>query len=380
METSEALPAGAVLATDLAPLASGAGPFLTVVLNTEAGIQNAAQKSEQRWHALRRELSDRVPEDVLSAVDPLVPEAHLSGDGLFVVADGSGVRHVEHGPAPGPSDRGWWEPVPRLATALEWRQRAIPFVVALADRTGANLYGFRHGPDDRPDVDREVEGEDRPIRKVHPGGWSQRRYQERAENTWEQNAEDVARSIERLASRIEARLVLLAGDVRATTLIQESWPAGFELPVEVVSGERPWEGSGPRIPDAAQEVIDRFVESETRAIVDRFHQEKGQHDLAAEGAARTIAALSESRVGVLLVHEGAGGDATAWTGPEPIPVGSTRDELDGLGVGSPIEVPRVDAMLRAAIGTSAAVRFVPSNAGLADGVGALLRWSSPEGS
>ena len=207
METSQALPAGAVAPTDLVDLVGGEGPFLTLLLTTESGIENAAQRSEQRWKTVRSDLADRgVPDDVLAAVDPLVGDAHLSGDGLFVVADATGVRHVEHGPVPGPVDRAWWEPVPRLGTLLRWRQASVPFVVVLADRTGANLYGFRRGPDESPDVERTVEGDDAVISKVGPGGWSQRRYQDRAENTWQENAEDVAQAVARLASRIDAHL------------------------------------------------------------------------------------------------------------------------------------------------------------------------------
>jgi hypothetical protein len=382
METSEALPLGAVATDDLTELASSEGPFLTVLLVTEASVENAAQRSEQRWKTLRRELEDRgVPAEVLDSVDPLIADAHLSGDGLFVVADGSGVRHVEHGPAPGPVDRAWWEPLPRLRTMLGWRQASIPFVVALADRTGADLYGFRHGAEDRPDVESEVEGDDYPIRKVGPGGWSQRRYQERAENTWEENAQDVGQAIAKLAERVEARLVMLAGDVRAVGLIQDSLPAGFDLPVDVVPGHRPWDGSGLAIPDEAGEVLDRFAERETNAIVERFREEKGQNDLAADGSPAIIAALSQSQAAVLLLHdtpepndaEGSE-ESTAWVGADPTQIATSREDLEGLGIGSILEVPRTDALLRAAIATSAAVRLVPVETGLTDGVGALLRW------
>ncbi|MGZ4155176.1 MAG: baeRF2 domain-containing protein [Actinomycetota bacterium] len=384
METSEALPSGAVTLSDLADLVAAPGPFLTLLLVTEQDIENAAQRSEVRWKTVRSDLDDRrIPKEVLSAIDPLVPDAHLAGDGLFVVADAGGVRHVEHGPLPGPVDRAWWEPVPRLGTVVRWRQASVPFVVALADRTGATLYGFRRGPDDTPDLERDVEGDDYPIRKVHPGGWSQRRYQDRAENTWEENAEDVAQAIARMTSRIGARLVLLGGDVRATTLIQESWPAGFELPVEIVPGERPWEGSGPTVPDEAQEIVDRFVEGETAAIVGRFREEKGQQDLAAEGAPATIAALAASQVAVLLLHDVPepnddedADEPTAWVGPNPMQIATTRDDLEGLGIDPAIEVPRSDALIRAAIATSAAIRLVPVETGLRDGVGALLRWST----
>jgi release factor family 2 len=383
METSQALPAGAVAAGELADLTRGEGPFLTVVVTTEAAVENAAQRSEQRWKTLRADLEGRgVPEAVLAAVDPEVAEAHLSGDGLFVVADATGVRHVEHGPVPGPLDRGWWAPIPRLGTLLRWRQASVPFVVVLADRTGANLYGFRRGPDDAPDVERTVEGDDAVIRKVGPGGWSQRRYQDRAENTWQVNAEDVAQAVAGLASRIGVRLVLLAGDVRATTLIRESWPPGFDVPVEVVPGERPWDGSGTMIPDEAQAVVDRFVEAETEAIVARFREEKGQDDLAAEGAPATIAALAASQVAVLLLHDvpepDNGEDAdepVAWVGPDRTQIATTRAGLERLGVDPEVEVPRADALIAAVIATSAAVRLVPAETGLADGVGALLRWS-----
>ncbi|MGZ4129518.1 MAG: hypothetical protein ACXVPR_01650, partial [Actinomycetota bacterium] len=136
METSEALPSGAVTLSDLADLVAAPGPFLTLLLVTEQDIENAAQRSEVRWKTVRSDLDDRrIPKEVLSAIDPLVPDAHLAGGGLFVVADAGGVRHVEHGPLPGPVDRAWWEPVPRLGTVVRWRQASVPFVVALADRT-----------------------------------------------------------------------------------------------------------------------------------------------------------------------------------------------------------------------------------------------------
>jgi hypothetical protein len=379
METSEALPSGAVVASDLSELATGAGPLLTVVMNTEAEVENAAQRSEKRWRTLRSDLAETrgVPEPVLAAVDPLIPDAHLSGDGLVVVADASGLRHVEHGPTPGPQDQAWWEPLPRLAQPLSWRQASVPFVLALADRTGADLFGFRHGPEDHADVQREVKGEDFPIRKVKPGGWSQRRYQERAENTWEENAEDVAQAITKLAARIEARLVLLAGDVRAVGLIQDSWPGELDVPVEVIPGERHHDHSGRIVPEAAQAMIDRFVDADTRAFVDRFREERGQHDLAADGAAATIGALAAAQVAVLLLPNDADGDETsAWIGPESIQIAGSREDIEALGIEPAVEVRRTDALIRAAIGGSAGIRFVPADAGLTDGVGALLRWST----
>jgi hypothetical protein len=58
-----------------------------------------------------------------------------------------------------------------------------------------------------------------------------------------------------------------------------------------------------------------------------------------------------------------------------VPLTTRRDELSALGVAEPTEVRLVDAATRAAIATGAGIRLVPPSADLADGVGALLRWS-----
>ena len=49
METSEQLPHGAVEAADLAELVGRPGPFLSVYVNTEGGVENAAKRSQSRW-------------------------------------------------------------------------------------------------------------------------------------------------------------------------------------------------------------------------------------------------------------------------------------------------------------------------------------------
>ena len=51
-----------------------------------------------------------------------------------------------------------------------------------------------------------------------------RRYQDRAEDSWEHNADKVVDALARVAKVVDPRLVLLAGDVRAVALIRESLP------------------------------------------------------------------------------------------------------------------------------------------------------------
>src|SRR5205823_13146585 len=142
-----------------------------------------------------------------------------------------GVAHVEHGPAPLPLDVWRWAPLPSLARVLAWRQAAPPYVTVLADRRGADIVAVRR---ERPPIVLETVGEDYPLRKVQAGGWSHRRYQQRAENTWEHNAKNVATEVTRLAERVDARIVIVAGDVRALEPLRQ------DLPKEVVA--KPHEG------------------------------------------------------------------------------------------------------------------------------------------
>jgi hypothetical protein len=374
METSEQVTMGAVEAGDLASLAAAEGPFLSLYLNTEPDVENAAQRSETRWRTVRGDLADDgVPETVLEAIDPLVPEAHLEGACLAVIADRSGVLHVEHGTAVSPNDEASWAPVPRLLPVVGWRQSEPPYVVVLTDRAGADLFGFVRG---LPDAIRtEVEGEHDEIRRVAPGGWSQRRFQDRAEDSWKGNAEQVAERVVALADRIGAELAIVAGDVRAVELLRKALPDRIDRVVHVVEGERPWEGKGDPLPEETRDLVERHVRERGDALLARFAEERGQHDHAVEGVAATAQALARAQAAVLLVTEAADGDRPLWFGPEPTLLSSNERDLKELGVDSPQRGSAPDVLVRAALGTGAAIRLLEDPNDVREGVGALLRWS-----
>src|SRR2546428_966396 len=145
METAEGFPGGAVDASDLAEFVKDSGPFLSLYLHTEAEVENAAKRSLTRWKTARSDLAHQdVPEALLAEVEALVPDAHLQGDGLAVLATSEGIRHVEYGPVAGPEDAATWAALPALVPLLAYRQSQLPIVVVLADRTGADLVAFRH--------------------------------------------------------------------------------------------------------------------------------------------------------------------------------------------------------------------------------------------
>jgi hypothetical protein len=375
MERAGLTPQVAADISDLADLVKTPGPFLSLQLTTEAGIDNAAQRSEQRWKAARDDAAAQgCPEEVLSAVDPLIADAHLEGRGLSVLAAPAGAVHVEHGFRQPDRDLVRWASLPSLAQVVAWRQESPAYVTVLADRQGADLTGYRR---EGPDLHGEAGGEEYPIRKPGAGGWSQRRYQERAEHTWERNAADAADQVAALARRVDARLVVAAGDERAVTLLRDALPAELAGRFQVVSGGRSQDGSEQSFDDAARIAVGLAVNADTDGLLEKFREERGQADRAAEGPELTLHALAMAAVDVLLVAPDDPDDArTAWFGPDPTQVSLRSEDLRDLGVEQPVEGRLVDVAVRAALGTGAGVRVVEPGAGLGGGIGAVLRWGA----
>jgi peptide subunit release factor 1 (eRF1) len=245
-------------------------------------------------------------------------------------------------------------------------------VLVTTDRSGADLVGVSPG---RDEVRGQAGGATDPIRKVAPGGWSQRRFQQRAENNWEHNAQDVARQVVDLAQRVDARAVLAGGDVRAMQLLRDSLPTEQREGLIEIAATRSADGSGPRTPAAIAAALETISGRDTTELLRKYAEEAGQNDRATEGVDETIGALQRAQVDVLLLMESAIPDRTAWFGPEPAQVASKENALETFAVDNPQEGQLVDVLVRAALGTDAGVRVVPFSSLLDEGVGALLRWS-----
>jgi hypothetical protein len=384
MESSGTTPLGGqspAAVPDVAAAFEGTAPFVTVYLGTEAAVEQAAQQNELRWKTLRRDLEDAgAPAEVLAAIDPLVPDAHHRGRTLAVVADTAGVRLVRHEPEPPARDAAWVAPLPRVGPLLEWAQTAVPHVVVLADRAGADIIVFTRGADGTDSIDAPVlsvgeeTGDDPDLRKNNPGGWSQRRYQNRAENLWEANAKAVADQVTSLVDKTGARLVVVAGDVRALQFLRDNLPGPVAELLREVDGSRA-PGSG--LDDIADDVVKlaaSVAAEDTVAFLRQFKEERGQGDLAAEGSRATIEALAAARVDTLLIHDDPDDDRTAWFGPEPGMVALEQKTLADMGADNPQQARLVDVAIRAAFTTGAAVRIVPSAGSVKDGIGAILRF------
>lgn len=372
MDTRGVTPRVWVDAPDLSDLVSQPGPFLSLVLTTEAEIDNAAHRNELRWRQVRDELSGQgAPGDLLAQVDALVPEAHLKGQTLVVVGGPHGPAHVGQWPTRPFRELARWAPVPSLGPVLERRQEFPAHVLVVADRNGADITAVRH---DAARLQLEAGHQEEALPRVHAGGWSERRFQERAQNSWAHNARDVAHRVADLVDRVDARLVIVAGDVRALQLLRADLPDDVAALVAEVEGSRAADGAPDVHPAQVERLLAEVVARDTAAMVEKLAEEVGQHDRGRVGVAGTIAALSAAQVQVLLVRDDPDDERTAWFGDDPLVAGLRRSDLDGL-VEHPQEGRLVDVLIRSALAGGAGVRILPAGCGVEEGVGGILRWA-----
>lgn len=377
MESFRPRPPGVVDAAtlpELAALAEAPGPFVTVYLNTEPAVENAAQRNQLRWKDLRQSLEEQgAPAAALEAIDALVPDAHTQGRTLAVVAGPEGVRLARHEPEPVAAAVGRVGALPSLGPVLEWTQAAVPHVIVLADRVGADLVGVGGTGEDVLASVGPSDGHDPRIRKSKPGGWSQRRYQDRAEVTWEERAGEVAERVAAMVEDLGARLVVVAGDVRAVQLLREELPAEVAGLVQEVDGSRAVDGGVDQLAGEVVRLTDTVAAADTAECLRRWKEETGREGAGVEGTGPVMAALRESRVDVLLVHDDPADERTGWFLREAGMPAEGPVVLGELNLGEEPEAARlVDVAIFGALRTGAGIRVVPSVP--RDGLGALLRY------
>lgn len=377
---------GTTVETSDPALFDAPAPVVTVHLDARSDQVKADEALALRWRNARRTLeADGADAATLAAIDEAMgtPGAHAGGQSLVVVAAGGEVLVRRALPDPPPDgDEAHVGPLPHLLPLIAADQSAVTHVVVLVDKAGADLYA-RTGPvGDEADerlggegvVERSVEGDTEHIHRSAPGGWSQRRFQQRSENTWERNASEAADAVVSLADEVGAELVVVGGDVRARGFLLDSLPArvaGITRPVEDASRA---EGAGTdHVAQDVHRLVRTLAAERLTAVLATWDEERGQGDRAADGPAAVVASLQAAAVETLLVGRGDDDDRRAWVGPSPEHLALERDDLTaGMGVEGPVEASLIDACIRAALGTGAAVVVAPSTT-LTEGLGAILR-------
>ena len=332
---------------DLRDFTDQSDRFATITIPTPSNLDDARARFELEWRHARDQLSAAWPDDDLGELDRLVTGLDHGDSAALVIVHARGGRTlVEQLDEPVVATTVHEGPVPRWVTIIEARQRTLAHVVVEADRAGADLTAFDGGTVLATDT---VTGDTEHIHRGHPGGWSQRRFQQRAENTWEDNAREVADAVAELAQHVDAELVAVAGDVRAQTLVLEHLPSAIADVAYKVDA-----GSPEGIADEVVRQLSTIVAERVTAAAERVRAGLDS-GLATLDPATVVEAMREGRVDTLLVRDDDAAEAEVDAG-----------WLDGARL--------VDRAVVAALGTDAHTIVVPNLALMDAPVAATMRW------
>jgi hypothetical protein len=352
------------------------GPFATVYLPVPPPSETADRHVELEWKQARSSIEDAgAPDEVLEELDEFVDQRDRAGGTLCAVTNGNGASlaitmHVSMSRAVGT-----WDALPRLVPLVAWQQSTVPHLVVVTDRTGADITAVSL---DRVERSEQVDGKTLHLQRSAPGGWSQRRFQQRAENQWEDNAREVADQIAAIADEIGAALIVVAGDVRAKQFLGKHLPSPWvELMREVEGGRDDW--SLESITEESVRLEASAAAELTVSVLERFAEAQG-NGLAASDVDETLAALNERRVDTLLVVDDSESidepeaEAAAVGADDPAMISTEESAVEATGQQAE-EAPLVDAAIHAALSGGASVRIVPAHAVPAR-LCAILRFST----
>ncbi|MGW1072785.1 baeRF2 domain-containing protein [Streptomyces sp. NPDC002537] len=358
----------------LRELLAAPGPFLSVYYDREP-LPQLTRATQARWRGLTGRLADEgVPRATLDALTSEVQD-RLHGTGVLAAFAAEGtVRHVVELPGGRHGDLAVSGTVPHLLPLMEWRQDHPAHVVAVVDRSGADLLMYAEGSTEP--VRRTVAGPDDEIGRSP--GLPQMRFQHRAEDSWEHNAVAVAAAVDDALREVSAHLLLLAGDVRARQYLTKHLPARVRRDVSVghVGGGRSEDGSGGgRAARVAAEAT-ASGRAETTALLRRLAEERAPGGRAVEGVHETLDALAAGRVGTLAVTDDPRDSRTAWFGSAPTEVHERLEDFVPDGGGPLVRGPLADVAVRSALLTGADVRVLePGTPGApAQGTGGICRF------
>ncbi|KXK61999.1 peptide chain release factor 1 [Micromonospora rosaria] len=359
----------------LRPLYDRAGPWCSVYLDASRDTQDSRPALDLRWRALKGDLLGQGADAATVDAIEQVVRGHtpMAGDyGIAVFATRGRVVLSEYLSAPPLRDLASVAPLPHTMPLVAQRGEQVAWVRVLADRTGADAIAVGAGELPRRATVRGRESY--PLRRANPGGWSQSRYQRAADEAWHHNAGDTAAATAELAEKVNAEVVVLAGDIRATGVIAAQLPRRWQdVLVRTDAGARTGGADPAAMDDVTVQVIAEAAQARVDATLDRFGM---QEDVGA-GLDAVVDALQRNQVDTMLIVDDPSATGQLWIGSAPTDIATDPERLTGGG--EPQQVRADAALLRALAGTDAELTVLaPGEApDLADGVGAVLRYVDP---
>jgi hypothetical protein len=268
--------------------------------------------------------------------------------------------------------------IPFLGPLVRHKPEEFAYVVAEVGRDGGDVrlhFASRPHPADVL----EIEGDTDDIQKTHGGGWSELKLQHHTENTWKKNAAEIAGVIDEVVRDNRAQLLIVAGDVRARTLLEEQLSEQSRGLLHMVDVHARAPGADTTaLDEAVEELVDQVVKQHQEEALERLRMRQGQGSpLLATGLAAVVAGLEAAAVECLLVGGGWGNKQLLALDGEPW-VAVSEDQATGAAVLG--KAPAEAVLLRAAAMIDADVWFLPKESMPGDqGIAALLRYPLPPG-
>ncbi|PPK98136.1 hypothetical protein CLV92_102289 [Kineococcus xinjiangensis] len=371
----------------LKPATEDAGTYVSVVFDATRNDETGAHEIDLRWQDAREQLVKAgAPAAALDAVGEVAVQPTGVGGriGRAVVATESGVVIDRILPQPPVREESTAGPVPNLMPLVRSLADDVHYVLVELDRVGADIT-VAHSASPGEAQEHTVDGDHDVLHKYHGGGWAHRRFQLRVQDSWDQNAATVAEDLDKIIAKERPAAVFVTGDVKAQhSLRSKATQRVLELLEEVPGGGRHAGVREDLFEQNLTEALERVRAGRRSAVVDQFEQEIGRvrnglidgasSGLAVEGLAAVVDALRRSQVRVMLVRDDPSSTATLWTGPDPMLIGTSREDVEAMGVSAPVQVRADAALVRALAATDAEIELVMVRPQMAEGIGALLRY------
>ena len=359
----------------LRPIYARPGPWASVYLDASRDSQDSRPALDLRWRALRERLAEQWADPATVAALDSVVRGHdpMAGDyGLAAFATEGEVVLTEYLSAPPLKDLAANGPLAHTMPLLAQRGEQVPWVRVLADRTGADVDAVSAGG-----VTRRAQvkgGNTFPIRRVKPGAWSQANFQRAALTAWKRNAGDAAAATAELAEAVGAEVVVVAGDTQARQMLAAQLPLRWQdRVVQTDAGFRTGGTDNAALDDVTVQAIAEVATAHADATLDKF----GMQEQIGNGLDAVVTALQRGQVENMLLVDDPSSTEQLWIGAEPTEIATGPDQLTAMSVADPQPVRADAALVRALVGTDAALTVLgPDEAPeLPDGVGAILRYA-----
>jgi hypothetical protein len=382
------------------------GPFASAYIDVTRAHEDAVHKIELRWKDLAAELYEQGADaQTVAAIEQVVlePTGQPGPTGLAVFASNGQVRLSATLPDMPRESIGRWAPLPHVMPLLAQAPDLVPHVVVELGKTSATVLGVDSAGQARTAADERGEEED--THKPRGGAASHLGMQRRTEEQWKQNVRSFASTVERVVSELHAELLVVSGDVQARTLLlDELGGRSRDIAVEIDGPNPDDDTTTEGIDDEVSRLVAERAAQQSREVLDSFATARGRDTgLAATGVPEVVRALQQGQVETLVLVDDPSSTQELWVGPEPWQLANSEAELRELDA-EVLGRDRADAALvRAAAGTGARLLVLPhpaaaedpSRAGsasgargagprsdelpeMSDGVGAVLRFSTPQ--